>query len=138
MVGLRDAFAPQLTRRRARGLRLHQKLTKAIRGFPLVIFLLSRRHLHAIEPPLRPSSGQRLIFVASWGVASSLSAPGVTVVPVVGGDLTFARASNREVRGRLFELYAMTLVRSGPNFGGKPARTVNQRPSCGRRTGRWT
>jgi hypothetical protein len=45
----------------ARCLNIPQAVRDAIRGWPLVGFLLGERYLSAIEPPMKPEEGQHLV-----------------------------------------------------------------------------
>ncbi|MGE5551822.1 MAG: DUF6884 domain-containing protein [Bacteroidota bacterium] len=85
----------------------------ALRGFPLAVFLLGDKYLRAIEPPLEPEPGQRLIFLAKPGEAGALTRPGVTVVPAGKAEAGRYGAGLVFLKGRMFELFARGLAQEG-------------------------
>jgi hypothetical protein len=98
---------------RARKLDIPTRIRAGIRGWPLVIFLLHRRVLRAIEPPLEPEPGQRLVFLTAEESRGLLAHRGVTVVPVTPSDSGLFGARGAALKGRLFEFYAATLSGEG-------------------------
>jgi len=100
-------------RDRARKFDIPVRIRAAIRGWPLVIFLLHRRVLRAIEPPLEPEAGQRLVFLAAEESRGLLAHSGVTVVSVTPGDSGLFGARGAALKGKLFEFYAAALSEEG-------------------------
>lgn len=100
-------------RDRARKLDIPARIRAAIQGWPLVIFLLHRQELIAIEPPLEPETGQRLVFLAGEESSGLLAHSSVTVVPVTPSDSGMYGARGAALKGRLFEFYAAALSQEG-------------------------
>ncbi len=94
---------------RARKLDIPARIRAAIRGWPLVIFLLHHRVLRAIDSPLEPETGQRLVFLAAEESRGLLAHSGVTVVSVTPSDSGLFGARGAALKGKLFEFYAAAL-----------------------------
>ena len=76
----------------------------------LIVMLLGGRYLEAIDPPLVPANGQRIIFLARADMKRRLQAPGVTVVTVGKTEAARYHAGYVALKGRMFELFAGGLV----------------------------
>lgn len=96
-----------------RHLGIARDLRHAIEGQPLVVFLLGARYLDAVEPPVLPMPGQRLVFLASPAGVDELSAPGVTVVPAGRAEASRYRSGTVALKGRMFDLFARGLAGGG-------------------------
>lgn len=97
----------------AQHLNVASDVRQAIRGFPLVFFLLGAHYLKAVKPPIIPEPGQRLIFLAKPDLLADLSCPGVTVVPAGRAEASRYGSGLVALKGRLFELFALGLSRQG-------------------------
>lgn len=97
----------------ARHLGIARDVRQALPGFPLVIFLLGSIYLSAVEPPVTPVAGQRVLFLAKPDEADRLARPGVTVVPAGKAEATRYGAGLIALKGRMFDLFARGLVREG-------------------------
>lgn len=97
----------------AQQLDIPNAVRKAIQGHPLVIFLLGAEYLEAIEPPVHPEPGQRLLFFAPPREVSSLRRPGVTAIPAGREESSLYRAGLVALKGRMFELLAYSLLKEG-------------------------
>jgi len=106
-MGKREALAW------ARQLGLAYGVREAIRDFPLVIFLLGSDYLQAIEPPVLPVCGQRLVFFAKPAESRRLLVPGVTMVSAGRSQATTYGAGLVALKGRMFALLAASLVDKG-------------------------
>lgn len=95
----------------ARCLNIPQAVRDAIRGWPLVGFLLGERYLSAIEPPMKPEEGQHLVFLAKPALVDSLSRSGAVVIGLSVGEATLFGAAQIALKGRVFECYARSLLR---------------------------
>jgi len=107
------------SRIRAHAGRLHipEAVREAIKGWPLVIFLLGEKYLESIAPPLPAEARQRLVFVTTSKIEASISGIGVTAVPVGKAEASRFGAGYISLKGRLFELYARALCKeSEPLF----------------------
>lgn len=85
----------------------------AVRGFPLVLFLLGDRYLRVIEPPLSPDGGQRFVYLAKPDLAEILACPGVTVVRTGMAETTIYGAAAVWLKGRMFNLFARAITQHG-------------------------
>jgi hypothetical protein len=93
------------------------KFRRALDGSPLTVILLSEKYLTAVQPPVNPPRGCRVIFLAKPGLVEKLQAPGVTVVPIGQQDLALYRAAGHvALKGRMFELFAKGLVMRGEDL----------------------
>ncbi len=108
-----DKKTDRWIRTRARELNIPSRIRAAIRGWPLVVFLLHLKQLRAIEPPLEPEAGQRLIFLAGEKSSAMLAYGGVTVVSVTPSDSNVYGARGASLKGKLFQLYADTISEQG-------------------------
>ena len=97
----------------ARELHIPGDIRAAVRRFPLVIFLLGDRYLRAIEPPLIPASGQRLVFLAKPSDERRLRQSHVTLVPA--GEPARRRYGTTMIalKGEMFDLFARGFVEGG-------------------------
>ncbi len=84
-----------------------------IRGIPLVVFLLGAAYLDAVEPPVKPEPGQRLLFLAAPAEASRLLAPGVTVVPAGKAEARSYGSGLVALKGKMFLCLARALTGHG-------------------------
>jgi hypothetical protein len=97
----------------ARKLGIAERVRDAIRSFPLVVFLLGARYLEAIEPPVLPEPGQRLVFFASPGKIKRRAARGVIVVPAGKPEATAYGEGLVALKGKMLLLLARELARQG-------------------------
>jgi hypothetical protein len=97
----------------ARKLGVAERVRDAIRGFPLVVFLLGARYQEAIEPPVLPEPDQRLVFFAGLGKIKRLAARGVIVVPAGKPEATAYGEGLVALKGKMLLLLARELVRQG-------------------------
>jgi hypothetical protein len=95
----------------ARQLGIADAVRDAIRGWPLVFFLLGDAYLRAVEPPIKAEAGQRLVFLCKAGVSQSLMEPGTTVASVGLNESRRFGAGYVALKGRMFELFAHSLAR---------------------------
>jgi hypothetical protein len=93
-----------------------QSVRTAIARRPLTVVLLGEDYLRAVEPPVEPSPGERVVFVAKPALKEQLGAPRVTVVPVAKQDARRYHAGYVALKGRMFELWAKGLARKGPKL----------------------
>jgi hypothetical protein len=91
---------------------LPHAVRKAIRGYPLVVFLLGERYVRVVDPPIEPAL-QRLVFLVKPDLARALCRPGVTAVPLSVKESKRFRASTIALKGRVFALFARGLVAQG-------------------------
>jgi hypothetical protein len=103
-------------RKWARTLGIAMDVRTEIRGFPLVVFLLGSAYLDAIEPPVEPEPGQRLLYLAAPGEASRLHGPGVTVVPAGRAAAHSYGDGLVALKGKMFLVLAQALVERGPGL----------------------
>ena len=94
----------------ARHLGVPQAVRSALGNFGLVIFLLGSDYLTAIDPPLEPRAGQRLVFLAKQGESQRLTRRGVTVVPLGKPETAEFGAGFVSLKGRVFQLVAESLA----------------------------
>jgi len=119
LLGENDLIVPydvtfeQMTAHQSKawGLRLGlpQAVRKAIRGYPLVVFLLGERYLRVIDPPIDRAS-QRLVFLVKPDLARMFRRPGVTTIPLSVEESKKFRASTIALKGRMFDLFARGLA----------------------------
>lgn len=88
----------------------------AAKGFPLVFFLLGSRYLEAIEPPILPGPGQRLVYLGGEGDRRIAGGNGVTVVPAGPEEARLYRSPIISVKGRMFQLLGQGLALEGPGL----------------------
>jgi hypothetical protein len=89
---------------------------EAIRGWPLVFFLLGDAYLRAIEPPIKAEAGQRLIFVCKAGLSQKLIQPRTTIVSVGLNESQRFGAGYVALKGRMCEVFAHSLAREGESL----------------------
>lgn len=94
----------------ARALGIAAAVRESLTGRTLVVVLLGARYLEAIEPPLRPETAQRIVFLARADMRERLDAPGVTVVPVGKVEAARYHAGHVALKGRMFDLFAAGLA----------------------------
>jgi len=111
-VGFKEMTRPE-ARAWARHLGVPRGVRDAIAGFKLVFFLLGDRYLDVIDPPPMPVTGQRLVFLTKPAKERVLRGPGITVVPAGRRQVTAYGAGLIALKGRMFDLFARTLVREG-------------------------
>jgi hypothetical protein len=112
-----DASFNDMTRSEARAwarqLQVPEMTRGAMHGFPLVVFLLGSRYLDAIEPPIPPEAGQRIVYFAKPGEMARLLQHGVTVVHAGKPQATVYGEGLVALKGWMFALLARSLTRSG-------------------------
>jgi hypothetical protein len=97
----------------SRQLRIPLRVREMIRSAPLVMFLLGDHYLKAIEPPVQPEAGQRLVFLAKPSWEGVLRGKGVTVVPSGETLRSEFNAGSIEAKGIVFQFYARALAQEG-------------------------
>jgi hypothetical protein len=100
----------------ARYLGIPQAVRDAIRGWPLVVFLLGEKYLVAIDPPVKREEGQHLIFLAKPALVDSLSRCGAVAVELSTREATLFGAAQIALKGRVFECFARSLLREGESL----------------------
>jgi hypothetical protein len=88
-------------------------IRSVIAGNPLTVFLLGEEYLRVVEPPIAPSTGHRVIFLAKPTLRKQLEAPRITLVSIGLEDARRYHAGYVALKGRMFELFAKGLVRQG-------------------------
>lgn len=109
-----EATFEQMSRVEARSwaktLGIPAAVRKSLNDYPLVVIVLGQRYLDAVELPVLPSAGQRIVFLARAGMMGQLDAPGITIVQVGKVEAARYHAGFVALKGRMFELFAAGLL----------------------------
>ena len=100
----------------ARERAIAEDVRSAVKGYPLVVFLLGSHYLGAIKPPIFPHARQRLAFFAKQSAESELRGAGVVIIPAGTKETGIYHAGNVALKGKMFELFAGALIRGGQSL----------------------
>jgi hypothetical protein len=107
-----EATFKGMRRQQALAWAAHLGIAKAVRdaisSWRLVIVMLGDDYLRVIEPPLKATSDQRLVFLAKPAWTGRLGS--AVVVPAGKSEASEFGAGLVALKGRMFELFASALV----------------------------